>query len=219
MPPAPYNRPPSKSVLPPLIPTEDEYDKQEEGLFSSMGRLFFYTGSSIAEIFGGLFSRKKPIINHMQQQQQQHRHYPPRHSNPWPAQESFVIPHEDGPPPPETRDHTPRKGYPLTNKDMQKSRQFNQSRSYYTSGGWNNGDYPQQQLQHHQHHQKHHPSSPQTHYEQQNCETNEIIFGAVQEQDGKREAMVIKSLDYGEPVYNNHNVRSRYNYMSYSYGY
>ncbi|KAI3452405.1 hypothetical protein Pfo_009070 [Paulownia fortunei] len=219
-PPAPYQRPPPKSVWPPLIPPENEYDKQEEGLFSSLGRLFVYTGSSIGEIFGGLFSgfRKKPFHNHTQQL----HHYPSRHGNAWPVQESFVIPHEDEPPPVETREPTPRKSYPFMTKDMEKTRQFKQNRSY--SSGWN-GDYHQQpqrhmqQLQHHQHHQKHHPSSPQTYYEQQNCETNEIVFGAVQEQDGRREAMVIKAVDFGDPTYNNHNVRSRYNYMSYSYGY
>ncbi|KAL0350986.1 UNVERIFIED_CONTAM: hypothetical protein Sradi_4247800 [Sesamum radiatum] len=88
---------------------------------------------------------------------------------------------------------------------MEKTRQSKQSRPYYS--GWN-GDYQQQpqrhvqQLQHHQHHQKHHPPGPQTYYEQ-NCETNEIVFGAVQEQDGRREAMVIKAVDYGDPIYNN----------------
>ncbi|KAH6792112.1 NHL domain-containing protein [Perilla frutescens var. hirtella] len=234
MPPAPYQRPPAKSVLPPLIPAEDEYDKQEEGMFSSLGKLFVYTGSSIAEIFGGLFSgfKKKPTHNHhLQQQQQQQHYYQSRHGNAWPVQESFIVPREDEPPPLETREPTPRKSYPLGAKDMEKTRQLKQNRSYYNQ--WN-GDYQYQQqqqqqqqaqrhipqLQHHQHHQKHQPASPQTYYEPQNSETNEVVFGAVQEQDGRREAMVIKAVDYSDPVYNNSNVRSRYNYMSYSsYGY
>ncbi|KAL0350987.1 UNVERIFIED_CONTAM: hypothetical protein Sradi_4247900 [Sesamum radiatum] len=95
MPPAPYQKPPPKSVRPPLIPTEEDYDKEEEGLFSSLGRLFVYTGSSIVEIFSGLFSgfRKKPFHHHMQQ----HHHHPSRHGNAWPVQESFVIPREDEP--------------------------------------------------------------------------------------------------------------------------
>ncbi|KAL0331985.1 UNVERIFIED_CONTAM: hypothetical protein Scaly_2100000 [Sesamum calycinum] len=220
MPPAPYQKPPPKSVRPPLIPTEEDYDKEEEGLFSSLGRLFVYTGSSIVEIFSGLFSgfRKKPFHHHMQQ----HHHHPSRHGNAWPVQESFVIPREDEPPQIDTREPTPRKSYPIMTKEMEKTRQSKQSRPYYS--GWN-GDYQQQpqrhvqQLQHHQHHQKHHPPGPQTYYEQ-NCETNEIVFGAVQEQDGRREAMVIKAVDYGDPIYNNQNIRSRsYNYMSYSYGY
>lgn len=48
----------------------------------------------------------------------------------------------------------------------------------------------------HHHHQQqqqqqhHHSSNPQTYHEQKR-ETNEIVFGAVQEQDGRREAVVI----------------------------
>ncbi|PIN06351.1 hypothetical protein CDL12_21100 [Handroanthus impetiginosus] len=93
MPPAPYQRPPPKSVRPPLIPPEDEYDKQEEGLFSALGRLFVYTGSSIIDIFGGLFSvfRKKPPHNLIQD----HHYNPSRHPNSWPVQESFIVPHYD----------------------------------------------------------------------------------------------------------------------------
>lgn len=216
MPPAPYQRPPAKSVLPPLIPAEDEYDKQEDGLFTSLRNLFVHTGSSIAGIFGGLFSgSKKPLTLHRNPQQQHHSYpYQSRHGNAWPVQESFVVPREDEPPPLETRERepTPRKSYPYSVKDPERSRQSKQSRNYYNQ--WNSGSYPQ--LQQHQHHQKHQPSSPQTFYEPQNSETNEIVFGAVQEQDGRREAMVIKAVDYSDPVYNGNNVRSRYNYMSYS---
>ncbi|KAL3629240.1 hypothetical protein CASFOL_026462 [Castilleja foliolosa] len=215
MPPAPYQRPPPKSAYPPLIPPENEYEKQDEGLFTSLGRLFTNAGSSIVDIFGGLFSfAKKPNI---QQQQHQYNYHPS--SRAWPVQESFVIPREDGPPPIDPREPTPRKAH------IEKTRQFKQNRSYYNNEWNNNGDYNQQQqqprhvpqLQHHQYHQKQQPTSPETHYGPDNAETNEIVFGAVQEQEGRREAMVIKAVDYSEPV----NVRSRYNYMSYSssYGY
>ncbi|KAL8471406.1 hypothetical protein ACS0TY_028892 [Phlomoides rotata] len=202
MPPAPYQRPPSKSVLPPLIPQDDEYNRQDEGLFSSLGKLIANTSSSIGEIFGGLFKKKAIQPPH---------HYASRHGNAWPVQESFVIPREDEPPPVDNRDPTPRKGYP------EKTRQFKQSRSSYINE-WNQREYQhhQQQLQRHVQHQKHRPSIPQTYYEPLNNETNEIVFGAVQEQDGRREAMVIKAVDYGDPMYNDNNVRSRYNYMSYS---
>ncbi|CAK9177212.1 unnamed protein product, partial [Ilex paraguariensis] len=220
----PYQRP-LKSVRPPIIPTEDEYDKPEEGLFGSIGRLFLNTGTSVVEIFGGLFSgfRKKPPHHHIQ-----HHYHQPKHPNAWPVQESFVIPDEDEPPSIEPRDPTPRKAYPFMTNEVEKTRHFKQSRAYY--GGWNGDFHHQQQQQqqqqqqvqqlqqHQQHHQKHYSSSPQTYYEQ-NCETNEIVFGAVQEQDGRCEAMVIKAVDYGDPIYNNQNVRSRYNYVGYSYGY
>lgn len=229
MPPAPYQKA-HKSVRPPLIPPEGEYEKPEESLFGSLGRLFAYTGSSVVEIFGGLFSgrKKQPLYHHMRQPY--HPHY--KHANSWPVQESFVIPDEDEPPPAvESRDPTPRKAYPFMSKELERSRHYNRQNHPFYGGGWQSEVQQQQphqhqhhqvqQLQkHHQHHQKQQSSRPHTYYEQ-SCETNEIVFGAVQvqEQDGRREAMVIKALDYGDPIYNNHNIRSRYNYMGYSYGY
>ncbi|XP_019185644.1 PREDICTED: uncharacterized protein LOC109180484 [Ipomoea nil] len=59
------------------------------------------------------------------------------------------------------------------------------------------------------HHQKKQPSSPQACTEQ-SCERNEVVFGAIQEQDGCGESMVIKKVDYSDPAYNHYNIRSRY---------
>lgn len=109
-------------------------------------------------------------------------------------------------------------------KDLEKNHHFKQSRGYYS--GWD-GDYHQQQqqqmqMQHHQqqqeHHHRHYTPNPKTYYEK-SCETNEIVFGAVQEQDGRREAVVIKAVDYADPRYNHHNIRPRFNYVGYSQGY
>ncbi|KAA0037504.1 NHL domain-containing protein [Cucumis melo var. makuwa] len=183
---APYQRPPLKSVRPSLIPSEDEPEKLEEGFFGSLGRLFVNSGSSMADIFGGLLSgfRRKPL-NH-----QIHQQFQPvnRHPNAWPLQESFVIPDEDEPPSIETKTPTIKKTYPFMTQDLDRSHQFKPNRSYFS--GWD---------------------GPTTYYEK-SCETNEIVFGAVQEQDGRREAMVIKAVDYGDPRYNHHNIRARYNY-------
>ena len=115
----------------------------------------------------------------------------------------------------------------MTN-DMEKPQHYKPTRAYLSQ--WD-GEYDQnqqqqqhrlqqkqyQQVQQHQQHQlhTHYSSGPQTYYEQ-NCETNEIVFGAVQEQDGRREAMVIKAVDYGDPKYNHHNIRPRLNYVGYS---
>ncbi|CAL5368111.1 unnamed protein product [Camellia sinensis] len=217
IPPPPHQRP-FKPVRPPLIPAEDESEKAEEGLFGSLGRLFLNTGSSVVEIFTSLFSgRKKPL--HHSPIQQQYYQQPIKHSNTWPMQESYVIPREDEPPALDTRTPTPRNAYPYMTKDTEKNHQFKQSEAF--NSGWNGGrlhHQQQQRMQQQQHHQRHYSSGPQTYYEQ-SCETNEIVFGAVQEQDGRREAVVIKAMDYGDPKYNNHNIRSRYNYMGYSYGY
>ncbi|XP_010524312.1 PREDICTED: uncharacterized protein LOC104802407 isoform X2 [Tarenaya hassleriana] len=49
-----------------------------------------------------------------------------------------------------------------------------------------------------------------------NREKNEIVFGAVQEQDGRREAMVIKAVDFSETMNDQRNLRPRINYMGYS---
>jgi hypothetical protein len=54
--PSPYQKP-LKSVRPPLIPSEDETYKQEEGLFGSIGKLLSNAGASVVEIMG---FRKKP---------------------------------------------------------------------------------------------------------------------------------------------------------------
>ncbi|KAK9272105.1 hypothetical protein L1049_002474 [Liquidambar formosana] len=219
--PSPYQRP-FKQVRPPLIPSEDEFEKPEEGFFGSMGRLFLNTGSAVAEIFGAVFSafRRKPPV---QQQFQQQYHQPSKRLKAWPVQEDFVIPDEDELPSLETRTPTSSKTYPFMTKELEKTQPFKQSRAFYN--GWD-GDYHhqqqqqihQQQQQKQQHHQRHYSSSPQTYYEQ-SCETNEIVFGAVQEQDGRREAVVIKAVDYGDPKYNNYNLRPRFNYVGYSHGY
>ncbi|XVF16457.1 hypothetical protein REPUB_Repub10bG0032300 [Reevesia pubescens] len=210
---APYQRPP-------LIPAEEEPEKAEDGFFGSIGRLVLYTGSSVAEIFGGLFSvfRRKPRHYQFQHQYQQSS----IHSRGWPMQESFVIPDEDEPPSLDARTPTPKRSYPFMTKDVDRKHHIKQSRPHYN--GWN-ANYQQQkqmQMQHHQqqqqHPHKHYSSNPQTYYEK-NCETNEIVFGAVQEQDGRREAVVIKAVDYGDPRYNHHDLRPRLNYMGYSDGY
>ncbi|XP_039012668.1 uncharacterized protein LOC120141940 [Hibiscus syriacus] len=217
---APYQRPP-------LIPPEDEPEKVEEGFFGSIGRLVLNAGSSVAEIFGGLFSgfRRKPQYYQFQHPYQQSS----MHSRGWPTQESFVIPDEDEPPSLDTRTPTPKRSYPFPAKELGRKHHIKQSRPQYN--GWDADYQQQQQMQMHhpqqqqqpqqpqqQRLQKHYSSNPQTYYEK-NCETNEIVFGAVQEQDGRREAVVIKAVDYGDPSYSHHNLRPRLNYMGYSHGY
>lgn len=113
----PYQRP-IKSVRPPLIPSENEYDKPEDGFFGSSGKLALYTVSSVVEIFTSLYSSKRsPIYNQ-----------PIKYQNTWPMQESFVIPREDETPSLQPRGHTPKRTYPIMNKDME-SRAFHE--------GWN----------------------------------------------------------------------------------
>lgn len=205
---------PMKSVRPPLIPTEDEQEKQEEGFIGSLGKLVANTGTSTMEILGGIFPgfRRKPLDYQYQSIQQQ------KHSNTWPVQESFMIPDDEPPPTIETRAPTPRKTYAFMSEDAEKMHQLRQSRVFYN--GWDDDLQQQQkqQQQQQQHHHKYHSSAPHTFYKQSCEKTNEIVFGAVQEQDRRREAMIIKPVDDGDPVFDHHNIRSRSNSMGYNYG-
>ncbi|KAL0336173.1 UNVERIFIED_CONTAM: hypothetical protein Sradi_4829200 [Sesamum radiatum] len=203
--PSPYQKPLKSSLRPPLIPNEDEQEKQEESFLGSLGRLVAQTGESAAEIFGGVFPifKKKPSNHHYQQQS--------KYSNAWPVQDSFVIPDEDEPPSIETRTPTPKKTYAFMTKDSEKMQQLRQSRAFYS--GWDGELQKHQQTKKHQHHHQYHSSPPQTYYEQSSEKTNEIVFGAVQEQDKPRETMVIKPLDHGIPPYDHQKIRSRASYM------
>lgn len=102
-------------------------------------------------------------------------------------------------------------------KDAEKMQQFRQSRNFYS--GWE-GDFeppPQQQqkMQRQQHHHRHYSSAAETHYEQSTEKRNEIVFGAVQEQN---ESVDIKPLDYGGTMYDRRKIRYRSNSMGYVLG-
>ncbi|XP_057496823.1 uncharacterized protein LOC130781603 isoform X1 [Actinidia eriantha] len=209
IPPIQYQKSEKFSVRPPLIPTDEEQEKQEESFLGSLGKLLANAGASFTEIFGGIFlgfRKKAPSYQYQQPQQ--------KYLNTWPVQESFVIPDEDEPPSIETRTPTPRKTYPFMSKDADKMQQLRQSRAFYS--GWD-GDLPQQPTQKQQHHHQYRTSAPQTCYEQSCEKTNEVVFGAVQEQDGQREAVVIKPLDHWNSVRNDRNIRSRINSMGNTY--
>ncbi|KAK8582848.1 hypothetical protein V6N13_069616 [Hibiscus sabdariffa] len=199
---SPYQTP-LKLVRPPLIPNEDEQVKQE-GFLGSLGMLFVNGGVCVSEIFGGVFPgfRKKPPsyqYHQIQHQQQQ------KNSMPWPSQESFVIPDDDEPPSIDTRTPTPRKTYPFMSKDAEKIHHMRQSRLLYS--GWDsNMQQQQQQL-------CYHSSSPHTYHEQSHEKTNEIVFGAVQEQNRKHESTVTKPVYYGDNMYDpQNNIRFRSNH-------
>ncbi|XLR16635.1 hypothetical protein S83_044573 [Arachis hypogaea] len=218
--PSPFQQP-MKSVRPPLIPSEFEPEKQEEGFFGSLGKLLANASASMVEIMGGIFPvfRRKPQSYKFQRQPL----VPLQHQKQaWPAQESFVIPDGDEPPSIDMRTPTPRKTYPFMSKDAEKMQQLRQSRAFYN--GWD-GDLQQQQLQQQQQPQRHHhrhqyqSSTPHTYFEQSRETTNEIVFGAVQEQDGKEESVVIKPVNYGDSLYEHHNIRSRVNSMGYTHRY
>ncbi|KAM1082516.1 hypothetical protein EV2_021754 [Malus domestica] len=215
IPPSSYQKP-LTSVRPPLIP-EDEQEKQEEGFLGSLGNLLVNAGACGMEILGAIFPGfRKKHLNYQYQSQQQ------KHPNSWPVQDSYVIPDEDEPPSIETRTSTPRKTYPFMAKDAETIHQLRQSRVFYN--GWDNLQQQQQQQQQQQkqpqqHYHRYQSSTPNTFYEQSSENTTEVVFGAVQEQDGKGEAVVIKPIDYGAPMFDHHSFRSRINPNGYTHGY
>ncbi|WOH13605.1 hypothetical protein DCAR_0833115 [Daucus carota subsp. sativus] len=194
----PYQKPLKSSVRPPLIPNEDEQEKPEEGFIGSLGKLISSTGEAAMEILGGIFPglRKKHISVQFPDQQEFQQEY--KYSNTWPVQDSFVVPAEDEPPSIETRTPTPRKTYPFMSQDVEKMQQFRQSRKFYS--GLDGEPQQQQAVQTQRHHHRHFSSIPETYYEQSAEKTNEILFGAVQEQNKQQES-VIKPLDYGNTTY------------------
>lgn len=209
---SPYQKPMNTNLLvrPPLIPSEGDPEKQEETFFGSLSGLISTTGASFSEIFGGIFPwfKKKPLVNQYQNQQPNNKYL-----NSWSVQESFVIPDGDEPPPIDPRTPTPRKTYAFMTKDVEKMQQLRQSRAFYS--GWDGEQSPHKG----QYQNQHSSSVPQTYFEQNFEKTNEVVFGAVQEQDGKSNNMVIKPLDHANPVYGYHNVRSRGSYLGYNNGY
>ncbi|ESQ28187.1 hypothetical protein EUTSA_v10018442mg [Eutrema salsugineum] len=209
---------PMKHSRPSLIPTGDEQqEKQDESFLVSLGNLASNAWVSVLEIL-----RKKQSATNFQQY-----HGTTKQSaafsttTPWPIQESFVIRDEDEPPPVEPRNPTPRKTYAFMSKDAEKMQQLRQSRAFYSSCEFPNQQQQQQQQkqQQKQQHRRHYSSIPHTYYEQNSEKSNEIVFGAVQEQSSKRAA---KPLESGDQINNNNtqqNLHYRAHSVSYPYGY
>jgi hypothetical protein len=185
------------SLRPPLIPNGDESLKEdEEGLFSSIGKLIGGAKSSVAEIFGAAFSRKKRMNSH-------HLMHGSRPSI-WPVQESYAIPRDETPPALDSRTPTLRKNYAFMSKEPEKIHHIRQGP-------------PQPQQVHHQqylqHHHRQYSVGPRTFYEP-SCEgAKEIVFGAVQEGDINRCAAETKAVNHGDAPYG---LRYRSNYVGYN---
>ncbi|XP_010460168.1 PREDICTED: uncharacterized protein LOC104741087 [Camelina sativa] len=211
---------PVKPVRPPLIPTGDEQEKQEESFLGTL-RIFISNAWVFSvELFSGLLPglRKKQTVSF------DFNHQETKHSafstTSWPVQESFVIHNKDEPPPIESRNPTPKKIYPFMSKDAtEKMQQLRQSRALYRSLDAEFLE-EQQQQKHQQHHHRHHLTIPHTLYEQSSEKTNEIVFGPGQEQDHSRvaAAATAKSTEFGEQTHQNIHYRA-HQFVSYPYGY
>ncbi|CAG7903683.1 unnamed protein product [Brassica rapa] len=196
-----------KPSRPSLIPTgEEQQEKQDESFLVSLGNLASNAWVSVMEIL----RIKQPAATYQTKQSAAAF----TTTAPWPIQESFVVRDEDEPPPVEHKNQTPRKTYAFMSKDAEKMQQLRQSRAFYSSS-WE-AELPNQQQQH----RRHYSSIPHTYYEQNSEQTNEIVFGAVQEQRSKRAA---KPKESGEQINNSNDTQQNLHYrahsVSYPYGY
>jgi hypothetical protein len=218
----PYPKQMKSSLRPPLIPPEVEAGKQdedEEGFFTSIGKLLGGARSSLGEILSALVRKKQPSSPNISTSPYQYQS--PQHqflkTNTWPAQETFAIPHDESPPPIDARTPTPMKSYAFMAKEPDKIHHLRHSRSFGEPRQQQQSFQPQTQTYYQQHLQQHrqYSAGPQTIYEQSCESTNEIVFGAVQEMDSKRR-VEIKALNYGDSYYEQYGMRYRQNYMGYS---
>jgi hypothetical protein len=218
----PYPKQMKSSLRPPLIPPEVEAGKQdedEEGFFTSIGKLLGGARSSLGEILSALVRKKQPSSPNISTSPYQYQS--PQHqflkTNTWPAQETFAIPHDESPPPIDARTPTPMKSYAFMAKEPDKIHHLRHSRSFGEPRQQQQSFQPQTQTYYQQHLQQHrqYSAGPQTIYEQSCESTNEIVFGAVQEMDSKRR-VEIKALNYGDSYYEQYGMHYRQNYMGYS---
>ncbi|EMS46980.1 hypothetical protein TRIUR3_30728 [Triticum urartu] len=108
---------------------------------SRLGKLMGGAKSSVADMFS---RKKRPARQHHQHHQQ------PRGSH-WPVQESYAIPHEETPPPLDSRGPTPQKNYGFVTTEPEKAHHVRHGQPYL--GGWDARG-PQQQQQVYPHHQQ-----------------------------------------------------------------
>ncbi|KAJ4754129.1 NHL domain-containing protein [Rhynchospora pubera] len=215
----PYQKPMKPSLRPPLIPPEIEAGKQdedEEGFFTSIGKLLGGARSSLGEILFALFRKKQQpsaniTTNPFQYQSPQHQLHK---TSTWPAQETFSIPHDESPPPIDARTPTPKKSYAFMAKEPDKIHHLRHARSFGEPHQEQQNFQPQTHTYYQQHHRQY-STGPQTIYAQSCESTNEIVFGAVQEVDNKRR-VEIKALNYGDSYYEQYGMRYRQNYLGYS---
>lgn len=144
MAPSPHQQPRRPSVGPPLFPTEDELEKQEEGLFTSIGKLVAGAGSSIALIIGGIFSSSRGKYH---QHHNQYLQWQESQAKSLPVQESFLVPEEE----------PPVKTYAFMSTDPEKLHQLRQGGASFNS--WD-GELQEKKRQQ-QHHHRRYSSVPQ----------------------------------------------------------
>eukprot|EP00252_Welwitschia_mirabilis_P012864 TRINITY_DN283_c0_g1_i1.p1 TRINITY_DN283_c0_g1~~TRINITY_DN283_c0_g1_i1.p1 ORF type:complete len:526 (-),score=67.62 TRINITY_DN283_c0_g1_i1:347-1924(-) len=199
------------SGRPPLIPVDGEQDNLDEG-WISFWRFFIDVLKSFFEIIGGLFSYMFGGLGFRRQ---------PRKGL-HPLRDSLII---DDDVEPQT---TPRRKRTVTfrepevetpssppsteGSDNGDSRPTREYRSPFMHGGPVHQTYVQYEDEGSHDHLRplrHHTSAPETYFERDFDSSNEVVFGAVQENMAGYRPVEIKPVDYGDPMYSYQNMRAR----------
>ncbi|CAN1816857.1 hypothetical protein LINPERHAP1_LOCUS27888, partial [Linum perenne] len=225
---------PLKSALPPLMPTGyDHQDKQsEETSLASLWKLFTIMATSFMEIIG--LRKNSPALSH--QYQNQHQGWPLQDSyvipdedepptfeakTPTPRKKTYAFMSKDAEKMQRWRQgrsfydgETPQQQHPRQQHSPQQHPRQQHSPQQHPRQQHSPQQHPRQQHSpqqqpNQQQYQSTSPVAPYTYYEQSHEETNEIVFGAVQELGGKAKPSVIKAVDYGDPMFDRYNIRVR----------
>ncbi|KAJ3694797.1 hypothetical protein LUZ60_000174 [Juncus effusus] len=224
----PYQKPFAKpSVRPPLIPSEFETlipqeDETDETFFTSVFKLLSGARSSFSEILSSIFNKKQksqnPLNNNVNINNNVVNPYQYQYQ---PVQETFSIPHDESPPLIENRTPTPKKNYAFMSKEPEKIHHLRHShsiprqmphqqpQSYPPQRIEHTQSFPAQRIEQSYYHNRQYSVGPQTVYERSCESTNEIVFGAVQEESGERRTVEIKAVNYGDDFYERYGVRYR----------
>ncbi|GLJ28774.1 hypothetical protein SUGI_0567350 [Cryptomeria japonica] len=194
----------------------DEDQGNVDAGWVSFGKFFIDVFKSIGEIIGGLFSYVTGGFR---------RKSPHKKGNLWPLRDS-LIPEDDDIEP----QLTPRRKRSVTFREPEvdtpmspplsaesRSGDGRPTREYMNrftfNGSFNNRHehYEDEDSQGHLKPLRHHSSAPETYFERNYDSSNEVVFGAVQETGEINEPVEIKPVDYGDPMYDHHNIRQRTN--------
>lgn len=196
-----------------MFPLDEDQGNVDAG-WVSFGKFFIDVFKSTGEIIGGLFSYVTGGFR---------RRSPHKKGDLWPLRDS-LIPEDDDIEP----QLTPRRKRSVTFREPEvdtpmspplssesRSNDVRPTREYMNkftfSGSFNNRHehYEDEDGQGHLKPLRHHSSAPETFYERNYDSSNEVVFGAVQETGEINEPVEIKPVDYGDPMYDHHNIRSR----------
>ncbi|XP_057822380.2 uncharacterized protein LOC131034797 [Cryptomeria japonica] len=142
----------------------------------------------------------------------------------WPDRDSLPIPDDDykskvdpiwknSVPFEDSDDHNPKpEPLKVQNLRLRSTKDSKGVSSYKEFKFYNNYKRGDKDDQSHPRSLRHRSSAPQTHYDKPRNSSSEVVFGAAQGNKAKNEAVDIKPVDYGDPMYDHYNIRNRGGY-------